>query len=43
MTMSCIWMDLENQIVLRVSCFIRARNVRSVRAIFCVWRVPGWC
>jgi hypothetical protein len=30
-TMSCIWMDLEKQIVLRVSRFIRVRKVRGFR------------
>src|SRR5215475_9861003 len=42
-TMSCIGMALETQIVLRVSRVIRVRKVRWVRSICCVLRWPGWC
>jgi len=43
MTISCIWIDLEKQIVLRVRRLIRVRNVRCFRSIFCVLRLPGVC
>ena len=36
-------MDLEKQIVLRVKGLIRVRNVRCLRSIFCVLRLPSWC
>jgi hypothetical protein len=41
MTMSCICVDLEKQIVLRTKRLIRVRNVRCLRSIFCVFRLPG--
>ena len=43
MTISCICMDLEKQIVLRVSRLMRVRKVRCFRSICCVLRLPGWC
>src|SRR5262245_24478759 len=43
MTMSCIWIDREKQIVLRVSRLIRVRKVKCLRSICCVFRLPGWC
>jgi hypothetical protein len=42
-TMSCIRIDLEKQIVLRVNRLIRVRNLRCLRSIFCVLRLPGSC
>ena len=41
--MSCIWIDFEKQIVLRTKRLIRVRNVRCVRSIFWVFRLPGLC
>jgi hypothetical protein len=43
MTMSCIWIDLEKQMVLRVNRLIRVRNVKCLRSIFWVFRLPGSC
>ncbi len=43
MTMSCIAMDREKQIVLRTRRVMRVRHVRCVRSIFRVWRLPGFC
>src|SRR5215475_5002325 len=43
MTMSCIWVEREKQIVLRIRRLIRVRNVRCLRSICCVLRLPGWC
>ena len=37
MTMSCICIDFEKQIVLRTRRLIRVRNVRCLRSIFCVF------
>jgi hypothetical protein len=34
-------MDREKQIVLRTSRLMRVRNVRCLRSIFCVLRLPG--
>jgi hypothetical protein len=42
MTMSCIWMDFEKQMVLRATRVMRVRHVRCFRSIGCVFRVPGW-
>jgi hypothetical protein len=39
MTMSCIWVDFEKQIVLRTNRLIRVRNVRCFRSIFWVFRL----
>jgi hypothetical protein len=35
------WMDVEKQIVLRARRLIRVRNVRCLRSICCVFRLPG--
>src|SRR6266851_8831424 len=42
-TMSCICVDFEKQIVLRTKRLMRVRNVRCLRSIFCVLRLPGVC
>ena len=42
-TRSCIWTDVEKQIVLRTRRLIRVRNVRCFRSICCGLRLPGWC
>jgi hypothetical protein len=39
--MSCIWIDLEKQIVLRTNRLIRVGNMRCFRSICCVLRLPG--
>src|SRR5262245_45192857 len=39
--MSCMLMDLEQPIVLRVRRFIRVRKVRCCRSICCVLRLLG--
>src|SRR5215470_11749445 len=36
MTMSCIWVVFEKQIVLRTKRLMRVRKVRCLRSIFCV-------
>src|SRR6266446_3335768 len=43
MTMSCICVVFEKQIVLRTKRLIRVRKVRCLRSIFCVFRLPGLC
>ena len=43
MTMSCIWVVFEKQMVLRAKRFMRVRKVRCLRSIFCVLRLPGQC
>src|SRR2546421_7846298 len=43
MTISCICIVFEKQIVLRTKRFMRVRNVRCLRSIFCVLRLPGQC
>ena len=43
MTMSCIWVVFEKQIVWRTRRLIRVRNVRCLRSIFWVFRLPGLC
>src|SRR2546428_9808336 len=43
MTMSCICVAFEKQMVLRTKRLIRFRNVRYVRSIFWVFRLPGLC
>jgi len=40
-TMSCIWTDVENRLVLRTSRLIRVRQVRGFRSLCGVLRVPG--
>ena len=41
--MSCICVVFEKQSVLRTKRLIRVRNVRCLRAIFWVFRLPGLC
>ena len=41
MTVSCIYIDVEKQLVLRTKRFMRVRHVRCVRSIFCLLRLPG--
>src|SRR6266478_6206715 len=43
MTMSCIWIDFEKQIVFRTKRLIRVRSVRCLRSIFWVFCLPGLC
>src|SRR5215510_5430942 len=43
MTMSCIWVVFEKQMVLRAKRFMRVRKVRGLRSIFWVLRLPGLC
>src|SRR5882724_5168790 len=43
MTMSCICVDFEKQIVLRTKRLMRVRNVRCLRSICCVLCLPGLC
>ena len=40
MTISCIRMDLEKQIVFRAKRLIRVRKVKCLRSIFCVFFLP---
>jgi hypothetical protein len=42
-TVSCIWIDGEKQIVFRVNRLSRVRHIRCFRSICGVLRVPGWC
>src|SRR6266568_7512583 len=43
MTISCICMVFEKQMVLRTKRLIRVRKVRCLRSIFWVFRLPGLC
>jgi hypothetical protein len=43
MTMSCICIDFEKQIVLRTRRLMRARSVKCLRSIFCVPRLLTVC
>ena len=43
MTLSCLCVDCEKQIVWRTKRCIRSRSVRGLRAFCCVWRLPGLC
>src|SRR5262252_4923507 len=43
MTMSCICVDFEKQMVLRTKRLMRVRSVRCFRSIFWVCRLPGQC
>jgi hypothetical protein len=42
-TLSCIWVVFENQRVLRTTRGTRVRQVKCVRAMVGVWRVPARC